>query len=100
MASLSHAQAETPPNKADVHYDEWAEDVDEDPKPAISSVQPLDQDPDNIYAEALARYPNDESIDARDERKIRRKLDRLIIPLLGGCYFFYYVDKTTLYVLL
>jgi hypothetical protein len=25
-----------------------------------------------------------------------RKLDRRIIPLLGICYLFYYVDKTTL----
>jgi hypothetical protein len=42
-----------------------------------------------IYAEALARYPNDESIDRADEKKLRRKLDRRIIPLLGMCYFFY-----------
>jgi hypothetical protein len=51
-----------------------------------------------IYAEALAQYPTDDSIDPILEKKVRRKLDRLIIPVLGVCYFFYYVDKTTLYV--
>lgn len=50
-----------------------------------------------IYAEALARYPNDESIDQASENALRRKLDYRILPLLGICYFFYYVDKTTLY---
>lgn len=49
-----------------------------------------------IYREALERYPNDESIDAAEEKKLVRKLDRRILPLLGVCYFFYYVDKTTL----
>ncbi|KAI1019556.1 hypothetical protein LB505_000377, partial [Fusarium chuoi] len=51
---------------------------------------------DGIYAEALAQYPTDDSIDPILEKKVRRKLDRLIIPVLGVCYFFYYVDKTTL----
>jgi hypothetical protein len=54
---------------------------------------------DGIYAQALAQYPTDDSIDPILEKKVRRKLDRLIIPVLGVCYFFYYVDKTTLYVL-
>jgi hypothetical protein len=54
---------------------------------------------DGIYAEALAQYPTDDSIDPILEKRVRRKLDRLIIPVLGVCYFFYYVDKTTLYVL-
>lgn len=42
-----------------------------------------------IYQEALDRYPNDESIDSIAERKVIRKLDRRILPLLGICYFFY-----------
>lgn len=46
-------------------------------------------EPHSIYAEALARYPNDESIDQIDETKLKRKLDRRILPLLGICYFFY-----------
>ncbi|KFY70546.1 hypothetical protein V499_09087 [Pseudogymnoascus sp. VKM F-103] len=65
----------------------------------IKSADELERNingPHSIYAEALARYPNDESIDQIDEKKLKRKLDRRILPLLGICYFFYYVDKTTL----
>lgn len=58
----------------------------------------INQDQPDIYIEALTRYPNDESIDAGDEKRLVRKLDMRILPLLGICYFFYYVDKTTLYV--
>ncbi|OCF42569.1 hypothetical protein I317_03553 [Kwoniella heveanensis CBS 569] len=50
----------------------------------------------NIYQEALERYSDDSMIDPREEKRLKRKLDRRIIPLLGICYFFYYVDKTTL----
>ncbi|GAB1733347.1 hypothetical protein NU195Hw_g7532t1 [Hortaea werneckii] len=49
-----------------------------------------------LYREALERYPTDESIDRVAEKKLVRKLDWRIIPPLGVCYFFYYVDKTTL----
>ncbi|RMZ24184.1 hypothetical protein D0859_11774 [Hortaea werneckii] len=49
-----------------------------------------------LYREALERYPTDDSIDRVAEKKLVRKLDWRIIPLLGVCYFFYYVDKTTL----
>ncbi|OAQ96744.1 hypothetical protein LLEC1_05363 [Akanthomyces lecanii] len=58
--------------------------------------QQINQDQPDIYIEALARYPKDESIDAADEKRLVRKLDMRILPLLGICYFFYYVDKTTL----
>ena len=58
--------------------------------------QQVNQDKPDIYIEALARYPNDEAIDAADEKRLVRKLDMRILPLLGICYFFYYVDKTTL----
>lgn len=64
---------------------------------SVHSVQ-VDKPHDGIYAQALAQYPTDDSIDPILEKKVRRKLDRLIIPVLGVCYFFYYVDKTTLYV--
>jgi len=49
----------------------------------------LDNDQADLYAEALRRYPNDESIDQADEKRLKRKLDTRIIPLLGICYFFY-----------
>lgn len=42
-----------------------------------------------IYMEALVRYPNDEAIDQADEKRLVRKLDMRILPLLGVCYFFY-----------
>ncbi|OAA66895.1 major facilitator superfamily transporter allantoate [Niveomyces insectorum RCEF 264] len=49
-----------------------------------------------LYREALERYPNDDAIDTAEEKRLVRKLDRRILLLLGICYFFYYVDKTTL----
>ena len=67
-------------------------------KTTITHECPVDDQSNDIYADALARYPNDESIDDNEERKVRRKLDAFILPVLGVCYFFYYVDKTTLLV--
>ncbi|KAI5206927.1 MFS general substrate transporter [Aureobasidium subglaciale] len=83
----------------DKHHDATKEEEIEyvdfkKPQEAISGE--LDNDQADIYAEALRRYPNDESIDQADEKRLKRKLDRHILPLLGVCYFFYYVDKTTL----
>ena len=49
----------------------------------------LDNDQADIYAEALRRYPTEESIDQVDEKRLKRKLDTRILPLLGVCYFFY-----------
>ena len=51
--------------------------------PNLKHTQPA------IYQEAVDRYPTDESIDEADERKLVRKIDRRILPLLGICYFFY-----------
>ncbi|KAF5364832.1 hypothetical protein D9757_011269 [Collybiopsis confluens] len=51
---------------------------------------------DDFYKEALQKYPTEESIDKGEERRLRRKIDRLIIPYLSICYAFYYIDKTTL----
>ncbi|KAK8055221.1 hypothetical protein PG993_000448 [Apiospora rasikravindrae] len=59
----------------------------------------IQQQHPEMYLEALARYPNDESVDQAEEKRLVRKLDMRILPLLGICYFFYYVDKTTLYVI-
>lgn len=42
-----------------------------------------------LYLEAIQRYPNDEAIDKEAERRLKRKLDMHLIPLLGICYFFY-----------
>ncbi|KAL1873467.1 hypothetical protein VTK73DRAFT_915 [Phialemonium thermophilum] len=49
-----------------------------------------------MYREALERYPNDEAISVEEEKKVLRKLDMRVVLALSICYFFYYVDKTTL----
>ncbi|TYJ55614.1 hypothetical protein B9479_003646 [Cryptococcus floricola] len=59
-------------------------------------IEQVRQEHGEIYAQALERYGEEGSIDPETEKKLRNKLDRRIIPLLGICYFFYYVDKTTL----
>ena len=78
---------------SDVNRFERDRDLEDMDKPVVVTAE---NQPHEIYAEAVARYPNDEAIDAAAERRVRRKLDRRILPLLGVCYFFYYVDKTTL----
>lgn len=47
-----------------------------------------------LYIEALDKYGQDGSLDPATERRLKRKLDRRILPLLGICYCFYYIDKT------
>lgn len=86
---------------ADIHKHsvELVEDVaqhesDSDTPSVVSDA--IKQEHHDLYVEALRRYPNDAAIDPADEKRLVRKLDRRIIPLLGICYFFYYVDKTTL----
>ncbi|GHJ83705.1 hypothetical protein NliqN6_0107 [Naganishia liquefaciens] len=49
-----------------------------------------------LYEEALEKYGEEGSIDPEVEKKLVRKIDWLLLPILGVCYFFYYVDKTTL----
>ncbi|KAK8137847.1 allantoate permease [Apiospora sp. TS-2023a] len=66
-----------------------------DKQQAVGHVDIQQQHPE-MYLEALARYPNDESVDQAEEKRLVHKLDMRILPLLGICYFFYYVDKTTL----
>jgi hypothetical protein len=78
----------------DVEHVERGDDNLKDNEPIVGSE--VNQDNPEIYIEALARYPNDESIDRDVEKRLIRKIDMRILPLLGICYFFYYVDKTTL----
>lgn len=49
----------------------------------------IDQENQAIYLEALQRYPENDSIDRDAEKRLVRKLDMRIIPVLGICYFFY-----------
>lgn len=56
----------------------------------VSVAGKINQGEDSeLYLEAIQRYPNDEAIDKEAERKLKRKLDMHLIPLLGICYFFY-----------
>ncbi|CAK7221251.1 hypothetical protein SEUCBS140593_004508 [Sporothrix eucalyptigena] len=69
----------------------------EDDELANTAAVAVNSQRDNaLYREALARYPTDDSIDPVEEKKLLRKLDRRVLWILGVCYFFYYVDKTTL----
>ncbi|KAJ5179246.1 hypothetical protein N7492_002456 [Penicillium capsulatum] len=74
------------------------EDVEmaqKDPKGSTVAAM-INQDDHEIYLEAMERYPAYDAIDRTAEKRLIRKLDMQILPLLGICYFFYYVDKTTL----
>lgn len=74
------------------------EDVElsqKDPKGSTVAAM-INQDDQEIYLEALERYPVYESIDRAAEKRLIRKLDMQILPLLGICYFFYVSRFTTL----
>ncbi len=43
----------------------------------------------DFYKEAMEKYGAEGAIDSATEKKLVRKIDRLIIPILGICYFFY-----------
>ncbi|KAJ2993692.1 hypothetical protein NUW58_g1763 [Xylaria curta] len=75
----------------DVNCAEYASQLKRE-DPTLDIRQPHSE----LYAEALLRYPSDEHFDKAAETKLQRKLDYRILPLLSICYFFYYVDKTTL----
>lgn len=91
-----HDETDKHSRKSDVSRYEIVEDDQKPDKFTVVEGLPVDGEGNDLYAEALARYPNDECIDSRDENKVRRKLEFRILPVLGICYFFYYVDKTTL----
>lgn len=75
------------PSAAAPALDGQCEHVERDAKHGIATI--INQHNADMYHEALQRYPNDEAIDKEQERRLKRKLDRRIIPLLGVCYFFY-----------
>lgn len=91
-----HDETDKHSRKSDVSRYEIVEDDQKPHRTTLVAGLPVDGEGNDLYAEALARYPNDECIDSRDENKVRRKLEFRILPVLGICYFFYYVDKTTL----
>lgn len=56
---------------------------------ALPTAITMKQYNSELYLAAITRYPNDESIKEEDENRLKRKLDRRILPILGICYFFY-----------
>jgi hypothetical protein len=74
------------PTRGDMEYDKTL------------SAEMINQDHMELYLEAIQRYPNDEAIDMEEEKRLKRKLDIRLIPLLGICYFFY-VRSTSDYLL-
>lgn len=58
-----------------------------DPKGLTTAM--IHQEHKELYLEALEKYPVNEAIDRDAERRLIRKLDLRILPLLGICYFFY-----------
>lgn len=85
MATESYEAAYRPPSPAKELGD--VEHVEKDLKTVVAAV--TDQPVHEMYLEAMERYPNDDAIDQADEKRLLRKLDMRILPLLGICYFFY-----------
>ena len=69
-------------------HDEEA--FDKNPQPAVVGFTGKHAE---LYAEALERYGQDGSIDPAAEKRLKRKIDFRILPLLGVCYFFYCTSK-------
>ncbi|KAK6068017.1 transporter [Seiridium cupressi] len=90
MSDTGQIKAQDP----DIWYETYTEDISQTKNGDV--IRDIRQPHSEVYAEALVHYPTDEHIDKVAEAKLRRKLDYRILPLLGICYFFYYVDKTTL----
>lgn len=70
-------------------FDAHVEDTVAANKAGDDIVDPIElvrQEHGELYAEALERYGQDNSIDPEDEKKLKRKLDKRIIPLLGISY--------------
>ncbi|KAL7934494.1 major facilitator superfamily domain-containing protein [Trichoderma chlorosporum] len=92
MATEANEAAHRPPSLA-----KDSDDIEHEKNEVKTVVAAVTDHPvHEMYLEAMERYPNDEAIDQADEKRLLRKLDMRILPLLGTCYFFYYVDKTTL----
>lgn len=85
MATESNEAAYPPPSPVKDLDD--VEHVEKDLKTVVAAV--TDRPVHEMYLEAMERYPNDEAIDQADEKRLLRKLDMRILPLLGICYFFY-----------
>ncbi|KAI9806903.1 MAG: hypothetical protein M1833_002561 [Piccolia ochrophora] len=70
----------------------------ENEKVAKSSRWKVSRSGDGDTAMALFDDPDEvhEEIDPKEHRKLLWKIDFMILPFLGVCYAFFYIDKTTL----
>ncbi|GAM40261.1 hypothetical protein TCE0_038f12476 [Talaromyces pinophilus] len=80
-------------NRDGVTHEEQ-ENAESESKPVFHTM--INQYDAEMYHQALQLYPNEQAINKEEEKRLLRKLDARILPVLGMCYFFYYVDKTTL----
>lgn len=55
----------------------------------VMTASQIHQEHGQLYLESIQRYPVDEDIDPEAEKRLRRKMDIRILPLLGICYLFY-----------
>jgi hypothetical protein len=72
-------------DESPIHDDHEALDL-KNPQPAVVGFTGKHAE---LYTEALERYGQDGSIDPAAEKRLKRKIDCRILPLLGVCYFFY-----------
>jgi len=68
---------------------EDVQNIDRQDDPKTSMGQMINQAHKELYLEAIRKYPVDDAIDLDAEKRLKRKLDMRILPLLGICYFFY-----------
>lgn len=76
------------PEEFELQKGDDVQHIEENLKTSVADK--INQGEDNeLYLEAIQRYPVDEAIDQEAEKRLKRKLDMRILPLLGICYFFY-----------
>jgi hypothetical protein len=81
-ASTEHAETITPQQTHTSVHRKWKLSRTGDGDTALA----LFENPDELH----------ETLDAKQERALQRKIDFMILPYLAVCYAFFYIDKTTL----
>lgn len=66
---------------------EEQENAESESKPVFHTM--INQYDAEMYHQALQLYPNEQAINKEEEKRLLRKLDARILPVLGMCYFFY-----------
>lgn len=75
-----------------IHAETTSHSLDPEPKWKVSKAG------DGDVAMALFNSPAElhEPISPEEDARVKRKVDWMILPYLGVCYAFFYIDKTTL----